>query len=213
MIFNNVLNHIFSSASNVSILRVLMFVKNGLTGREIGRNAGVSPKTALRVLTELENLKIVNRTIGGRDHLFVLNREKYLVERGIIPLLETEQLFLKSILAEIKRKLKNKCISIILFGSVARKDEIATSDLDVCLIVKNKTILKEVEKIKLNLFNKILEKYGVTLAFIIFTENEIKKYAKDKIPLVKNMIEEGTLIFGKPIVLILYGKKKQTKNN
>jgi len=37
-----------------------------LTGREISRNAGISPRSALNALTNLENFKIVNRTIGGR---------------------------------------------------------------------------------------------------------------------------------------------------
>lgn len=207
MIFARVFDHIFTSASHIAVLRALLYSKKGLTGREVSRYAGVSPKTALKTLTNLEELKIINRTIGGRDHLFVLNINHYLVKNGIIPLLETEKEFLPEVLSIIKKKLSKICLSIVLFGSVARKNEDIDSDLDICLIVKNKTVAKEAEKMNHQLFNIISDRYGATFSAIIFTQAEFKKRAlKNSFP-INNILKEGKLISGRKLEVLLYGKK------
>ena len=208
MIFHRVLNHIFSSYTNIAVLRALSFSKTGLTGREIARNCGISPKSALIALTNLENLHIVKRVIGGRDHIFTLNTGHYFVSKGITPLLNTELNFLPDILSLIKSKLSKKTISIILFGSVARKEEDIDSDLDICMIVKDKSQKTEVEKIKSELFTVISDKYGATISAILFTENEFRKRGLKNLSPINNIIKEGRLISGKPIKILLYGPKK-----
>ncbi len=205
MIFNRTLDHIFSSFSSIAVLRVLQHINKGLTGREISRNAGISPRSALKALTNLENFKIVNRTIGGRDHLFILNRNHYLVNNGILPLLKSETNYLPEILSLIKRKLSKKTASIILFGSVVRKEEEVQSDLDICLVIPNKSIQSEVEKIRKELFDIISEKYATSLAVIIFSKDEFRKRGLRNQSPVNNIIKEGDVIFGKSIKLLLYG--------
>jgi predicted transcriptional regulator len=74
MIINNVLEHIFSSPSNVSVLRTLNSRMVGISGREVARISKLSNRTVQSVLANLESLGLVNRTIGGRDHLLTLNR-------------------------------------------------------------------------------------------------------------------------------------------
>lgn len=205
MIFYRTLDHIFSSYSSIAVLRALQYVNKGLSGREISRNAGITPRSALNALTNLENFKIVNRTIGGRDHIFNLNRNNYLVKNGILPLLESETNFLPEILSLIKRKLSKKTLSIILFGSVARKQEEVQSDLDICLVIINKSIQKDVEKTKSDLFDIISEKYGTTLGVIILTKDEFRKRGRKNLSPVNNIIKEGKVISGKPIKLLLHG--------
>ncbi len=205
MIFHKVLNHVFSSYTNVSVLRVLVFSKSGMTGREVARNSGMTPKSALKALTDLENLSIVKRSIGGRDHIFTLNRKHYLVSKGIIPLLKVEMNYLPDVLNLIKKELAQYTLGIFLFGSVARKEEDIDSDLDICFVVKNKTAKRTVEKKKTELFNVIDEKYGASLGAIIFTLDEFKKRGlKGQAP-VYDIISDGILVSGKPIKLLLYG--------
>lgn len=205
MIFHRILDHIFYSYSSIAVLRALQHVNKGLTGREISRNAGITPRSALNSLTNLENFKIVSRTIGGRDHIFTLNRNHYIVKNGILPLLESETSFLPEILSLIKRKLSKKTVSIILFGSVARKQEEVQSDLDICLVIPDKSVQKEVEKIKSDLFYILSEKYGATLAVIIVTKDQFRKRGIKNLSPVNNIIKEGNVISGKPIKLLLYG--------
>jgi predicted nucleotidyltransferase len=205
MIYHRTLDYIFSSYSSIVVLRALQHISKGLTGREISRNAGITPRSALNALTNLENFKIVNRIIGGRDHIFTLNRNHYLVKHGILPLLESELNFLPAILTVIKKKLSKKTESIILFGSVARKQEEVQSDLDICLVISDKSLEKEVEKIKSELFNVISESYGSTPAFIVFTRKEFRSRGLKNKPPVNNIIKEGVVVSGKSIKLLLYG--------
>ncbi|MHB1686112.1 MAG: nucleotidyltransferase domain-containing protein [Ignavibacteriaceae bacterium] len=205
MIFNKTLNSIFSSSSHVAVLRSLQHYKIGITGREIARLSGLSPKSALSALSSLENIKIVNRVIGGRDHLFTLNRENYLVKYGILPLFQIENKFLPQLLTLIKQKLSKHCISIVLFGSVARNNETIESDLDICFVVQNKKSQKNIVPIIHALQDRIFTEFGTSLAPIYFTIDEFRKRAAKNLSPVNNIIKEGILISGKPIRILAHG--------
>ncbi len=209
MIFYRVFNRIFSTYSNIAVLRALQHNIKGLSGREVSRNAGITARSALNALTNLESLKLVNRTIGGRDHLFTLNRKHYLVQNGILPLLESENNFLQEVLSLIKKRLSKKATSVILFGSVARKEERTDSDLDICIVVPTKTVVKEINGIVHELFGLISENFGATLGTIILQEEEFRRKGLKGLSPANSIIKEGIQISGRPINLILYGKTKQ----
>jgi predicted nucleotidyltransferase len=204
MIINRVLDDVLSTYSSIAVLRALLHSAKGLTGREISRNALITPKSALIALSKLTDLKIVNRVIGGRDHHFSLNRKNYLVINGILPLLESENQYMDVIVKLLKKHLSKKCISIILFGSVARKEEKVDSDLDICAVVQSNVQLKEIDQIRQELFYQLAEKFGVTLGLTTFTQNEFRKKGLKGQPPISNIIKEGVLIFGKPIKMILH---------
>lgn len=204
MIINRVLDEILSTYSSVAVLRVLLHSGKGLTGREISRNALITPKSALIALSKLTDLKIVNRIIGGRDHHFSLNRKNYLVINGILPLLESENHYMDVIVKLIKKYLANKCVSIILFGSVARKEEKIGSDLDICAVVQSAIQLKEIVQIRQELFYQLAENFGITLGLTTVTQTEFRsKGLKGKSP-INDIIKEGVLLYGKPIKMILH---------
>jgi predicted nucleotidyltransferase len=205
MIFNKVLNLVFSSNSHIGVLRAMQHHKVGITGREIARLSGLSPKTTLRALTELEDVRIVKRVIGGRDHHFTLNRENYLIKNGIIPLLQIENNFLPELFSLLKSKLSKYCASIILFGSVARNEEKIESDLDICFVIQNKKSQKIIIPIVHELQNRVYAEYGASLAPVYFTLTEFSKRATKNLPPVNNIIKEGILISGKSIRIIAYG--------
>ena len=56
----------------LQFLRALIDTNSGFTGNEVARVSGMNPRSAFKALTSLENLGIVNRQIGGRDHIFTL---------------------------------------------------------------------------------------------------------------------------------------------
>ncbi|MDQ7818430.1 MAG: nucleotidyltransferase domain-containing protein [Melioribacteraceae bacterium] len=136
MTIHKYLDHLFSTWSHVAVLRVLNKYVVGLSGREISRLVGMSAKNCLKTLTTLEGLDLGIRNRGGRDHLFRLNRDHYMVNDAIIPLLKIEENYLDRILDDIRQKLKEYSTSIYLFGSVARREEDLQSDLDLCIITK-----------------------------------------------------------------------------
>lgn len=197
MIINNILQHIFSSPSNVIILRTLNSRVVGISGREIARISKLSTRTAQSVLANLESLGLVNRTIGGRDHLFTLNRNNKIVSKLIKYIFEFEDGFRKEILSVIKKKISPLVSSLILFGSVARKEEEYSSDFDLCIVYnKDKT---KIEKAVSELRDKLYDDYKITLAPFYITETDFKKKANKNLSPVNNILKDGILIAGKPI--------------
>jgi len=204
MKINNVLNEIFTRTADVAVLRAIHNSALGLSGREIARLAGISPKTSLSVLTNLENTGIVIRQRGGRDHLFTLNREHYLVKEGIIPLLNIENDFIKILLNDIKKSIGTYTISIILFGSVIRKEETMESDLDLCIVYGNLQQKNKITSTLNEISPKIRMKYGVSISPFYISEKEFKKRAQKNLPPVSEIIKEGKSFYGKSIKELIW---------
>ncbi|MCF8241477.1 MAG: nucleotidyltransferase domain-containing protein [Melioribacteraceae bacterium] len=199
----NVLNSIFSAPSAVSILRELSIRNTGLTGRELARITNLTPQTAHNTLANLEALNIVDRITAGRSYYFTLNRKHYLNKRIVAKLFEDEREYVSSIFEAIKKKLGKNSVSLIVFGSVARKEETAESDLDLCIVYKGRKAL--VEENVSELRNKLYTEYGITLAPFYITEAEFKSRVKNNKPPVNNITKEGNVISGKPINRIING--------
>lgn len=207
MIINRVLDEIFSRWSNVAVLRALNKYAVGISGREVARVGGISVKNCFTALNDLEDIGIVHRVRGGRDHLFTLNRDHFLVRQGIIPLLEFEQQFSEVIFNDIKRMLKKKCNSVYLFGSVARKEEKAGSDLDLCIIYDNANQKNLIEESLTEVQSEFHKKYFVNISPFLITVNDFVKRAKKNKPPVNEIIKDGILIFGNSIDKLLNAKR------
>lgn len=195
MIIHRVLDEIFKTWSNLAVLRALMDTNTGFTGNEAARVSGIHPNTAIKALSSLEQLNIVKRQIGGRDHIFSLNREHFLVREVVVKIFEIENRFPKELFNALKSLLKNQVYSAVVFGSIARKEESASSDLDLCCIVNNK---KDWQKVSLLLTEKspeLFKKFGVKPAPVIFLKSQFINKKKSK--LVQNIVNEGVLITGK----------------
>jgi predicted nucleotidyltransferase len=203
MIVHKLLNEIFSTYSNVAVLRAMQDNRQGLSGREISKKAELSAPSCFQALKKLERLKLVARQKGGRDHLFTLNFDNVALNEAIIPVLEFERNWLNRILGEIKKNLKNDSLSLILFGSVARSEENYESDFDVAIILKelknNSKLDDKVTKLSLQL-NK---NFGISLSSISLSLSDFKKRAKKNLPPVNNILIEGFVFSGLSIRKLL----------
>lgn len=196
MVFHNILDILFSTWSNTAVLRVLQQYSNGITGREISRRAGMNHRACQKALATLESISIIERKRGGRDHLFTLNRTNILVSNGVLPLLAVEREFSKKASAFLAQKLKKYCISIVLFGSVARKDETAASDFDLCLIVGKERQAAAAGDSVHSIAGEFRRMFGGTIAPFIITRREFMYRAQRKQSPVPSIIKEGIVIHG-----------------
>lgn len=199
----NVLNSVFSAPTAVSLLRELSQRNIGLTGRELSRITGITPQAAHNTLKNLESLKIVNKVTAGRAHIYTLNRNHFLAKKIITGLFELEKEFIHSIFEKIAKSISKDSISLIIFGSVARKEELIESDLDLCIVYRGKrsTLATKVSKLRDDLY---LE-FGVTLAPYYITQILFKSLAKTGKPPVKNILKDGKLISGKTMEALIHG--------
>jgi predicted nucleotidyltransferase len=203
MVFHRVFDHVFSTWSHIAVLRALQDTAQPLTGREVARLAGMNHRSCLIALSALENLHLITRQRGGRDHLFALNRDHVLVTGAILPLLAQERKFLGDLIGFIKPNLATVTESVILFGSVARKEETAGSDVDLCLVVRTKGGKKHAQEVVHGLASECQRQYGAHLAPLIFTPAEFRRNNRLKKSPVPQIVRDGKVISGDPVRRLL----------
>ena len=111
-----------------------------------------------------------------------------------MPLFDKERKFLDAVTLELVRILKNKVMTAVMFGSVARTEEKPLSDLDICGIVEDKKDIEDVRIVLNDSSQMLYERYGIKVSPIFFTSTEFKR--KINTPLIKNIIAEGKVIVG-----------------
>ena len=205
MVFHHVLDRVFSTWSHIAALRVLQDSAVGMTGREISRLAGMTHRSCLKALSELEEISIVNRLIGGRDHRFSLNREHILVTEGILPLLNLERKLLQEVSELLRKRLARYVQGIILFGSVVRKTETTQSDLDVCLLIGKERERETISNRVNTIAPQFRKRFGAGLSPFIIPVSDFRQRARAQQPPMSEIIKEGVVIAGKTIREILRG--------
>ncbi|MDO9514208.1 MAG: nucleotidyltransferase domain-containing protein [Elusimicrobiota bacterium] len=203
MKFSKPLDKILNQTAKVQILR--FFIKTGAewTGRQISKEIEVSPATCHKALRQLYNEGLLLFRSVGVGHLYKLNDENYLVKKSLGPLFEQEDgcyLRLKEILLKHLDDLApHKLISAVVFGSVAKKQDRAKSDIDIFLLVKKSGDKDIVEK-KAGLAGaEIINEFGNALSPYIQTVNEFRSKKTKKVPVIREIIKNHFVIAGKPL--------------
>jgi predicted nucleotidyltransferase len=183
------------------VLRTLNARQVGLSGREIARISNISNRTAQIALANLESLGVVNRAIGGRDHLFTFNRKNKIAAELVEFIYKFENDFVNDVITIIKKKLSIDGVTLILFGSVSRKEEEIASDLDLCIVYSDNK--SNIEKLIHDLRGKLFEEYNISLAPFYISKTDFKKSAIKNLSPVNNIVKEGLVISGQPIKEII----------
>lgn len=97
--------------------------------------------------------------------------------------------------AELLKLHRENILSLILFGSVARNEAIETSDIDLLVIAKSDK-LKVMEDATSIAFSQLL-KYKRYISVKVFEETHFNSLIKLKSPLIKNVLKEGIVLYGK----------------
>lgn len=212
MVIHRPLDEVLRSWSQVAVLRALIDTVTGYTGNEMGRMTGMQPRSALKALTILEELGIVRRQRGGRDHIFTLNREHFLVREALLPLYATERRFSEALKDELSASLTKWIVAAVVFGSSAKGEETAQSDYDLCCVVAKEGDKEVVGDVVRGQAAELLRVYGVKIAPLIFTVEEFKKRARTQ--LGKEILRNGKLVAGQEIKKVIesHGKANRPKS-
>ena len=194
-------DEVFRSWSHVAVLRTLVDTTTGRTGNEVARLSGMHPLTALKALSSLEELGIVHRQRGGRDHIFTLNRDHFLVKNTISIVYQSEKHFEEETYSALSNLLKGKTASVTVFGSTARHEETSLSDLDICCIVRADNDKEVVRSLLNQQSSRLYREFGVKVAPIFFTVSEVK--TRKNTPLLRRIAKEGKLLSGKNLEELL----------
>jgi len=207
----NPLDKILNNETKIKLSRFFCRTSGEWSGRRIAREINISPAAAHKALSELQKEGILKVRVVGRSYLYSLVQTNLIVKNLLRPLYKKEEM-LPLILANTVKKLplsiKKRVISLAIFGSVSKKRERPSSDIDVFVVVRDKKDKELLDRALEQISLKILKDYGNILSPYILDAQEFKLKFKKGLPLLKNIIRDHKLILGKPITSILYERKE-----
>lgn len=194
------LNAIFGQVSKVKILRFLVQSQAQANGREIAKNVGLSHVKAHTALKDLTRQGVVNMRSVGSSLVYWLNEEHFLVREIIRPAFEKEAGLFEYVCRIILKEISPpKPLSVILFGSFAKGNASADSDIDIVIIyprLKDKTVVSgELSRAE----GKITSFFGNHLSSVPLSAEEFRKRLKKKDAFINEIVRTGKVIYGKGI--------------
>ncbi|MBU0505798.1 MAG: nucleotidyltransferase domain-containing protein [bacterium] len=207
MEYNNIIHKLLNDNNNIKVVSLLLKHEDGMSGRSLAQLAGVSTFKMHQVLKLLTTQGILRQTAMGKAYIYRVNREHTLVNDLLSPIIDYQRNLYENLGNEVAACLDFKPLSIILYGSVARGDEEADSDLDLFLVYKNEDKPEPISQEAL-LFDTITRRYGnqVTMSRSYLCDF-LKRY-KERDPLVSNIIKEGKVIHGMSLMDLLSYKSE-----
>jgi len=206
MRFTDFLDQIFGQKSKIKILRFLYLYKKESTIREVSKGTGVTPPNASRILKELEVEGVVIAKKAGRSILHSLNSKHYLIRNIILPVFEKEQKVKVNLAKLFKLKLNFPVKSIILFGSIARKNEKPNSDIDLLFVIPNRGDPEKLRE-KISALNPLFISYfGNSIAPLIMKQSKFLSELKKGNKLLKSILKDGEVLVGQLISELLCQK-------
>lgn len=196
------LDEVLGARSKVRLLRELLRQERAVSGREAGRLAGLSPAGARNALQDLVALGVVEREGQGVEHLFRINRGHFLVRHGLEPLFSAEERAVDAVfdrLADLASDLVEETgvdiLSAVVFGSVAREEDVPGSDLDLLLVVSS----EEEELVRQAIAERApdLERtFGLALSPVVMTLDRLRELREEGASLAVAIEEEGRRVYG-----------------
>lgn len=172
------LEKLFKSNSLILILKLLFLNSSSeFHLNAIARRIDVSPSTVSKELDNMYSLSIVTRKLKGNMTLYQINKEGIIFE-------ELRKIFLKYELLDeiISKELDRFDINFaLIFGSFAKGTETENSDIDLLIVssIPENLILRSVSRLE--------KKTGREINFILWTQEEFYKKAKEKNSLLINI--------------------------
>ncbi len=201
------LDKILNNEIKVKILRFLCKTEAEWSGRQIAQEIKVSPAACHKALRELNNEGALLLRGIGKSNLYSLNKENLIVSDLLKPLYERESKIPDEIYESIVRNISSLVIkdivSIAVFGSVKKRKERPTSDIDLLVLVKNSENKGEVEEDFGKVNEKIISRFGNTVSPYIQTVEEFNLKYRKGISLIKNILKSHRLLFGTPLEELL----------
>lgn len=125
-----------------------------------------------------------------------IKREKTMSTPIDLPdhLMDYEKVALSSLAEELRKKLGDKLLFIMLFGSKARGDFDEESDIDVFIVVRNDSDLYQQEQVIIELVSELSLRYNVVLSPLVMDASEYRWNLRLKMPLIHFIEREGVVL-------------------
>ena len=195
------LDDLLSSPAKVAVLRALVLWPRPLSGREIGRRAGVAAGHVSRVLRELHSAGVLEAQQYGRVIAYALRSDAGPLVGHLRELFRAEEArdfqarqALAGLVAEDSEEEDREVLSVILFGSEARGEARPGSDTDVLFIVRRRD--ENLEKRIADLCDRLYGEHRTPLEPFVTDLAEVREWEESGNPFWKRVQEEGVVLAG-----------------
>jgi DNA-binding transcriptional ArsR family regulator len=196
------------SPIDMEVLRVLRATTRPLTGREVARlvRAGSQP-TVNATLRRLSEEGLVRAEEAGNAYLYTFNREHLAA-----PAVE----LLADVRAELEQRLRGEIagwqvppVHLSIFGSAARGDGDATSDIDI-FVIRPRNVPEDDPRWReqlARLSDRVLAWTGNHAGLSEVSETDMRRLRRERPPVVDELTHDAITIAGREPVDILRGRR------
>ena len=187
---------LFGSPGRIGVLRILWCVGAPMTAAEVARRASLSHPAASTILRSLVWQGIVASSPAGRGHVYWMPKDNIYVERFIDPVFSAEVEVPDLMLAELCSVLAPLTESAVLFGSYARGDQTAASDVDLAVVVEDAAARAPVDRALAVFAPEFERRFGATLSPLVYDRPEAAELADRAPALWQSILSEGVTACG-----------------
>jgi DNA-binding transcriptional ArsR family regulator len=210
MYFRQPLNQVLTGEVAVRLLRFFCHKGGEWSGRRLAREIGVHPTTAHHALRQLRQATIVEFKRVGSSFVYSLHDEHLLVRELLRPLFQREAQLLEQVAAlvraELPATLRGAVVTVAVYGSVARGQERATSDLDLLVLVRSLQAKPAVHAAFERMGARVMRACGNSLAVYVNTVQEARQKVRKGFPVFHSILAHHQVLWGRPLQEVLHGR-------
>jgi predicted nucleotidyltransferase len=147
-------------------------------------------------LDELAHLGIVASSSAGRAWVHWLVRENLYVQRMVDPVFAAESGIADQLATDLESWFAEVADSVVIFGSYARGEQRAGSDIDVVLVASDAGGKEALETRAQEASAVLRQRYGASLASIIYDRREATTLARRAPDLRASVERDGVVVSG-----------------
>jgi predicted nucleotidyltransferase len=132
-----------------------------------------------------------------------LNEDHWLVKTGLRPLFDGESNFLTAIGEAVQKVAGVPMRSVIVFGSVARGEAAAVSDIDLLCLTEKEAARAEAEQNLADKATDLRRQFGRRLSVMVLPAAEFARRYQERDQLAREIVETGWVVAGDPLGEVL----------
>lgn len=198
-----ILDETLGGTPHVRILRYFCRAGGEHTGRAIGRSVGISHPAVHRALRALAGRGMVQAAQHGPAIAYRLNEDHWLVRTGIRPLFDAEAGFLVAVGEGVRKAARVRVRSVVEFGSVARGEPDADSDIDLLCLTATAAGVREAERNLAEGTTSLRREFGRRFSVMVMPAVEFARRYRRRDRLVREIVETGWVIVGDSLSEVL----------